>query len=154
MILFLRVSYRVPGPLWTFSCISQRSRVVPKSEAGRNRVFHDLSFPKQHSVNDLIPPENSNIQYESIDNVTTLLNHFGTDTLMAKTDIKDAFRMISIHPDEHKCVGFSWHGSYYDDRCLPIAMGASSSCKIFEFLSQSLQWVMYSKFYVGVCPTC
>ena len=121
--------------------------VVPKSEVGKYRVIHDLSFPKQHSVNDLIPPENSNVQYESIDNITTLLNQFGQDSLMAKTDIKDAFRIIPIHPDDYKFLGFSWHGSYYYDKCLP--MGASSSCKIFESLSQSLQWVMYSKFNVG-----
>ena len=119
--------------------------VVQNSEAGKYRVIHDHSFPKQHSVNDLIPPENSIVQYESIDNTTTLLNHFGRESLMAKTDFKDAFRIIPIHPDDYKILGFLWHGSY--DRCFP--MGASSSCKIFESLSQSLRWVMYSKFNVG-----
>ena len=63
---------------------------------------------------------------------------------MAKTDIKDAFRIIPIHPDDYKLLGFSWQGAFYHDKCLP--MGASSSCQIFESLSQSLQWAMYSKF--------
>ena len=66
---------------------------------------------------------------------------------MAKTDIKDAFRIIPIHPDDYKFLGFTLCGSYYYDWCLP--MGASSSCKIFESLNQSLQLVMYSKFNVG-----
>ena len=33
-------------------------------------------------------------------------------------------------------LGFSWHGSYYYDRCRP--MGASSSCLLFESLRGSL----------------
>ena len=124
--------------------VSSPLGVVPKSEQGKYRVIHDLSFPKHHSVNYHIPQENSTVQYESIDNVTALLNHFGRDALMAKTDIKDAFRIIPIHPDDYKLLGFSWQGAFYHDKCLP--MGASSSCQIFESLSQSLQWAMYSKF--------
>ena len=48
----------------------------------------------------------SKIQYESIDNVTPLLNQFRRDALMAKTDIKDAFCIIPIHPDVYKIVRF------------------------------------------------
>ena len=63
---------------------------------------------------------------------------------MSKTDKQDAFRIIPIHVNDHKLLGFSWRGSYYYDKCLPV--GASSSCQIFESLSTSLQWIMCSKF--------
>ena len=79
------------------------------------------------------------MQYESIDNVMALLNNFGKDSLMAKTDIKDAFRFIPIHPEDYKLLGFSWEGAFYYDKCIP--MGASGSCQIFESLSQALQWL-------------
>lgn len=51
--------------------------VVPKSEPGKFRVIHDLSFPKHDSVNLLIPEENSKVKYDSIDVVTDLLRQFG-----------------------------------------------------------------------------
>ena len=140
-------NYRIAGPFPSppfQHFISSPLGVVPKSEQGKYRVIQDLSFPKHNSVNDHIPQENSSVQYESIDNVTALLNQFGKDSLMAKTDIKDAFRIIPIHPEDYKLLGFSWEGAFYYDKCLP--MGASSSCQIFESLSQALQWAMYSKF--------
>ena len=110
--------------------------IVPK---GKYRVIHDQSFPKHRYVNHHIPQENSSVQYESIDNVIPLLNQFGSVALMAMTDIKDAFRIIPIHPDAYKLLGFSYH-----DKCLP--MGSSCFCKNLESLSQSLQLAMYSKF--------
>ena len=117
---------------------------MPKSEEGKFRVIHDLSFPKNNSVNSRIPPENSQVTYDFIDTITMLVQQFGEGALMSKTDIQDVFRIIPIHFNDHKLLGFSWEGSYYYDKCLP--MGASSSCQIFESLSTSIQWVMCKKF--------
>lgn len=59
--------------------------VVPKSEPGKFRVIHDLSFPKHDSVNLLITEENFKVKYDSIDVVADLLRQFGQGALMAKT---------------------------------------------------------------------
>ena len=109
--------------------VSSPLGVVPKSEPGKYRVIHDLSFPRHNSVNLRIPTENSQVQYDSIDTITQLVIQFGQGALMAKTDIKDAFWIIPSHPDNHRLLCFSWDCFYYYDKCLP--MGASSSCKIF-----------------------
>ena len=63
---------------------------MPKSEEGKFRVKHDLSFPKNNSVNSRIPPENSQVTYDSIDTITMLVQQFGEGALMSKTDIQDA----------------------------------------------------------------
>lgn len=138
-----RIAGPFPSPPFTHF-VSSPLGVVPKSEPGKFRVIHDLSFPKSNSVNSMIPDENSTVQYDSIDNVTVLLRKFGHGALMAKTDIQDAFRIVPIHPNDYKLLGFSWENNYYYDKCLP--MGASSSCQIFEFLSCGLQWAMCEKF--------
>lgn len=138
-----RIAGPFPSPPFEFF-ISSPLGVVPKSEAGKFRVIHDLSFPKHNSVNSQIPQECATVQYDSIDNVTSLLRQFGKDSLMAKTDIQDAFRIVPINPEDYKLLGFSWQGLYYYDKCLP--MGASSSCQIFESLSKGLQWAMCTKF--------
>ena len=58
---------------------------------------------------------------------------------MAKTDIKSAFCIIPIHPDDYHLQGMTWNNSYFFDRCLP--MGCSSSCAIFEAFSTALEWL-------------
>jgi hypothetical protein len=121
--------------------------LVPKSNTGKFRVIHDLSFPKSQSVNSNIPRENSAVQYDSIDQVVHLVQKFGQGCLMAKTDIEDAFRIIPIHPSDYYLLGFTWEGKFYYDKCLP--MGASSSCKIFETFSTALQWVMENVYHVS-----
>ena len=143
-----QIEGRIAGPFLTpppfEPFISSPLGVVPKSEPGKFRVIHDLSFPRNNSVNSRIPPENSQVTYDSIDTITMLVKKFEEGALMSKTDIQDAFRIIPIHVNDHKLLGFSWRGFYYYDKCLP--MGASSSCQIFESLSTSLQWIMCSKF--------
>ena len=59
---------------------------------------------------------------------------------MAKTDIKDAFRIIPIHLDDLLLLGVSWHGVFYH------VSPWEQVVQIFESLSQSLEWAMFSKF--------
>ena len=118
--------------------------LVPKGNSGKFRIIHDLSFPENQSVNFNIPPENSCVTYDSIDRVVYLVQQFGQGSLMAKTDIEDAFRIIPIHPSDYHLLGFTWKGQFFYDKCLP--MGASSSCQIFEAFSSALQWVMENRY--------
>lgn len=134
---------RPPLPLFKTSPLG----VVPKSEKNKFRIIHDLSFPAQDSVNSNIPREYSQVHYDSIDTVLSLVHQYGMGSLMAKTDIKDAFRIIPVNPKDYHFLGFTWKGQFYYERCLP--MGASSSCQIFEKLSTALQWVMLNKLEAG-----
>lgn len=81
-----RIAGPFPSPPFT-QFVSSPLGVVPKSEPGKFRVIHDLSFPKSNSVNSMIPEENSKVTYDSIDDITALLRKFGQGALMAKTDI-------------------------------------------------------------------
>lgn len=141
---------RIAGPFSTppfTPFVSSPLGVVPKSEPGKFRIIHDLSYPKDNSVNINIPKENSAVQYDTIDLIIQLVQNYGENCLMAKTDIEDAFRIIPVNPADYHLLGFSWENEFYFDRCLP--MGASSSCQIFERVSVALQWVMQSKYKAG-----
>lgn len=61
----------------------------------------------------MIPDENYKVRYDSIDDVTALLRKFGQGALMAKTDIQDVFRIIPIHHNDYKLLGFSWENNFY-----------------------------------------
>ena len=116
----------------------------PKKLPGEFRVIHDLSHPRGGpSINAGIPRDVATVQYSSVPQAIQLIKKHGRFSYLAKTDIKSAFRIIPICPDQYHLLGFQWNGLFYYDRCLP--MGCSSSCSIFEAFSTSLEFIIRSK---------
>ena len=104
-----------------------------KKTPGEYRVIHNLSYPyDETSVNAAIPREHATVQYATISDAIKHINHHGRACFLAKTDIKSAFRLLPIHPDDRHLLGLKWDGLYYFDNCLP--MGCASSCKLFEYI--------------------
>lgn len=118
--------------------------VIPKKEQASFRVIHDLSFPKGKAVNDMIPNHLTAVSYEDFDHVAALIVAQGRGCLIAKVDIKSAFRILPIHPNSVHLFGFSFKEEFYMDKCLP--MGCSLSCVLFECFSSSLQDVLLRSF--------
>ena len=118
--------------------------MVPKKEPGVFRRIHDLSFPKDVSVNDSIPREHCSVQYETLDHITRWVVHYGAGSYIAKCDIEKAFRILPLHPSSYHLMGFKWRGAYYYDKCLP--MGCSISCRFFEEFSSAIQWILCTHF--------
>ena len=67
----------------------------------------------------------------------------GVGSYLAKTDIKSAFRILPINPQDNHLLGIKWSGQYYYDTCMP--MGCSSSCKTFETVSTAVEWIAQDK---------
>ena len=115
-----------------------------KKTPGEYRVIHNLSYPyDETSVNSNIPRECATVQYATISDAIKHINFHGRGCFLAKTDIKSAFRLLPVHPDDRHLLGLKWDGYYYFDTCLP--MGCSSSCKLFEMFSTSLEWIILQK---------
>lgn len=127
-------------------CISPIG-LVPKKVLGKYRLIQHLSFPHGGSVNDAIPDSLCRVRYQLYDEVLSLVCLFGPDALMAKLDIESAFRLLPLHPDSFKFMGFCVDGLFYVDRCLP--MGCAVSCSYFEKCSTFLHWCISE--YTGQC---
>lgn len=121
--------------------------VVPKKVPGEFRMIHHLSFPSGSSVNDGILSANTSVQYATIADAIGLIKQYGKGCFLAKTDIKDAFRIIPIQPSDYPLLGMKWNGLYYYDRCMP--MGCSSSRKTFETFSSALNWLAKTKLQIS-----
>ena len=121
--------------------------VVPKKSPGEYRMIHHLSYPKGNSVNDGIDESFTSVSYATIDDAITCIKRSGIGSFMAKTDVKNAFRIIPIHPGDYHLLGIQWRGLYYFDKCMP--MGCSSSCKTFEALSTALEWMARYKLKIS-----
>ena len=117
-----------------------------KKEPGKFRLIHDLSYPKHShsSINASIPKDQCTVKYLLLDHVIELLQNNGQGALMAKTDIKEAFRLVPMAPQAYHLLGFQFQGNFYYDKMLP--MGLSTSCAIFEKFSSALQWIMQSRY--------
>lgn len=57
---------------------------------------------------------------------------------MVKMDILNAFRLLSVCPEDFWLLGFNFLNSYYVEKCLP--MGFSSACSLFEMFTPFLHW--------------
>jgi hypothetical protein len=120
--------------------------LVPKKSPNEFRLIHNLSFPHGDSVNEGIPPEYSRVSYEDLDHCIRIIQSIGPNALIAKADLESAFRLLPIHKDDQRFLGFSWGGLFYVDKCLP--MGLSQSCQHFEAFSTALQWTLRHHFHV------
>jgi len=117
--------------------------LVPKSEPGKWRLIHHLSYPEGSSVNDGIDRGFCVVKYESFDTAVRLVVPVGRGALMAKADIESAFRLLPVHPDDFQLLGMQVLDQYFVDKALP--MGASCSPALFETFSTFLEWAAKKK---------
>lgn len=70
--------------------------VVPKKAPGEFHLIYHLSYPREESVNDAIPPDLCSVQYTSFDQECWC----GHEAELAKCDIKSAFWLLPVHPKD------------------------------------------------------
>ena len=134
---------RVAGPFESIPMPNLRVSpmgLVPKSTPGDYRLIFDLSFPHGSSINDGIPDGQSSVTYTHFDEVTRMVRELGKDCFLVKVDIKSAFRLLPINPEDFSLLGMFFEGHYYVDKSLPF--GLSISCALFERFSTFLEWVL------------
>ena len=85
-------------------------------------MIMQLSAPAGRSVNDGIHPDDFSLHCSSVDDAVAILLHLGKGALMAKIDLKSAFRMIPVHRADWDLLGMHWRGQYYVDTCLPFGL--------------------------------
>ena len=117
--------------------------IVPKKTPGDFRMIHHLSYPKGKSVNDGISREHTSVHYANIDKAIRRIKHSGVGSYLAKTDVKSAFRILPVNPQDYHLLGLKWKNQYYYDKCMP--MGCASSCKTFESFSTAVEWIAQEK---------
>ena len=122
-------------------------RLIPKKLPGEFRLIHHLSFQEGHFINSHIPKIASSVHYANIDDAIRLVRRTGRGCALVKTDIKHALRLIAVSPSDYNLLGICWHDKFYVDRNL--AMGLSSSCKIFECFSSALEWIAHFKLNIA-----
>ena len=115
---------------------------VPK-EPDSWRLILDLSAPAGFSVYDGIPVENGAVQYVRFDQIIRMIAQLGRGALIAKVDLKHAFRQCPVHPDDWPLLCYKWEDQYYIDVRLPF--GLRSSLALFKKLADGLCCLLRTK---------
>ena len=62
------------------------------------------------------------MSYISVDDVVQRVVSLGRGTLLAKIDIKSAFRLIPVHPADRHLLAMEWKGAVYTDTVPPFGL--------------------------------
>ena len=115
--------------------------LVPKPNTDKFRLIVDLSSPSGASVNDGIAPEFCSLMYASIDQAADIILRLGRGTQLLKFDLKDAYRVIPVHPQDHHLLVIKWQNGVFIDRSLPFEL--RSAPKIFTAFADMVAWAIH-----------
>ena len=116
--------------------------LVPPKDGDFRLILH-LSYPNCDSVNYFIDRDIFHVNYSSIDEAVSMIQLMGQGTLLAKTDLKSAFRLLPIYPGDFDLLGIKFDGKYYFDKCM--SFGSKLSCALFNKFSTFLHWLVNKK---------
>ena len=116
--------------------------VIPKRHRpNKCRPTVDLSSPTGKSINDAIDWDLYSITYTSIDNAVSFIQALGPGCLLAKLDLREAYRAVPVHPQNCPLLAMQWEGVTYLDGALPF--GLCSASKIVWALADGLMWILH-----------
>ena len=122
---------------------TSRFGVIPKGSTGKWRLIVDMSLPEGASVNDAIQESLCSLTYVGTKDAAREIVPWGNGALMAKVDIKSAYRNIPVHPDDRWLMGMLWDKALFVDTALPF--GLRSAPKIFSAIADAAEWIVKSK---------
>ena len=117
----------------------------------KKRLIVDMSAPHNDKnntcLNDMIVKEDFSLNYVTVDDAIARIKEKGKGSWLCKTDIKDAFKLIPIHPSLWPFHGIKWQGKYY--YYTRLVFGSRSSPKIFDTLSVAVCWIATNVFGIS-----
>lgn len=116
---------------------------APKQD-GTCRLVLDLSQPKGESINDNIDKAEFPCTYMHFDQATEMIVRVGRGCFLSKIDIKHAYRLLPVRPQDWPLLVYQWEGQYYVDLKLPF--GGRSSASIFTSFADLVCWILTQKY--------
>ena len=115
--------------------------LVPKARgSGQWRMIVDLSYPNGRSVNDGILSSLCSVSYAALDAALRFIKQLGRNTMLIKVDLRNAYRLVPIHPQDRHLFGVRWDDQVFVDQALPF--GLSSAPKLFTAVADAIGWAL------------
>lgn len=115
--------------------------LVPKARgSGQWRMIVDLSYPSGRSINDGILSSLCSVIYAALDAALRFIKQLGRNTMLIKVDLRNAYRLVPIHPQDRHLFGVRWDDQVFVDQALPF--GLSSAPKLFTAVADAIGWAL------------
>ena len=82
----------------------------------------------------------TSLTYPRVEDAARLIKSASPGALMAKLDLKAAYRDVPVHPDDQSLLAIRWGGTTYLDTALPFDL--CSAPKLFSAMADGLAWCM------------
>ena len=105
-----------------------------------HRIILDLSSPRGSSVNEGISSSDYSVRYSSFDDAVTLVTQFTNGCYLAKLDIKHAFHLCPVRPEDWCLLGHYFEAQFFVDTRLPF--GSRSSPFLFNTVADLITWIL------------
>ena len=115
--------------------------LVPKSQSDKWWMIVDLSAPGGASVNDGISADVCSLTYASVDNAVSIIQYLGQRSQLVKMDLKDAYRIIPVNPQNYHLLSIQWDNQVFVDCSLPF--GLRSAPKVFTAFADLVAWIIH-----------
>ena len=83
------------------------------------------------------------LEYTSVDQAVSLIVNLGEQCCLAEIDVKSAYRIVPVHPEDILLLGMRWQDGVYIDKALPF--GLRSAPKIFNAIADDLTWILQNQ---------
>ncbi len=112
------------------------------SSSQEYRLIFDLSAQDEwgQSVNSTTADKYRSVQYTSFDSVVEKVSMLPGCGRCSKSDVKSAFRLLKLSPENFPLTGMQYRGWFFLDLCMPF--GSSTGPLSFETLGKFLNWVV------------
>ena len=81
-----------------------------------------------------------------VDQVIHLVLQFSRGALMAKCNVKSAYRNAPVHPSDHYLLGTKWCNQYYIDLALPFDLH-SVPC-VLNLIADMVEWILVHSYHI------
>ena len=134
------------APIIGLHCSPMLTR--PKPGADSRRVIVDLSWPKMGSINhnvasDIYMGIPFKLKFPTIDDIVNRIISFKGKCLLYKVDIRRAFRILKLDPQDIALTGLQWQGKFYVDTSVPFGYRHGSVC--CQRVTDAVRYIMHTK---------
>ena len=103
-------------------------------------LITDLSSSPGKAVNDFVSKDYFSVTFSSFDDAVQLVQQLGPGALMANVDIRHAFCICPVRPQDYELLGTFWGGLFYVELRLPFSL--RSLVFIFNTFADAIQWIL------------
>ena len=134
------------SPITGIHCSPMLTR--PKPGADSRRVIVDLSWPKMGSINhnvasDIYMGTPFKLKFPTIDDIVNRIISFKGKCLLYKVDIRRAFRILKLDPQDIAFTGLQWQGKFYVDTSIPFGYRHGSVC--CQRVTDAVRYIMHTQ---------